>query len=267
MNSIDSAILYILSGKFVVGLLIFIRITGLMASAPFFKNSAIPMQVKAILTLILAVSVTGTYWNTQPVIEFHLWYMVIIGIKEFMVGAILGFSAQLVFFAARTAGGLIDMDMGYQTAAMFDQNQTSPTLIGEFYELVVLMIFLVLNGHHHLIEAIYGSLLAVPLTTFEITGSTVQLLLTMATSVLIIAIKMAAPLIVSLFLTNLSLTLLARVAPQTNIFVLSFQLKVGIGLLMLIATAPVMVMVAKYGLSQLQEQTFQILLSLNPGRV
>lgn len=267
MPSLDSAILYILSGKFIVGLLIFIRISGLVTAAPFFRNSAIPAHIKVLLTVILAVSVTGAYWELQPTIEFHLWYLAMIGIKEFMVGAILGFAAQLVFFASRTAGGIIDLDMGYQTAVLFDQNSSSPTLVGEFYEIIVLMVFILLNGHHYLIEAIYASVLAVPLTTFEISGSTIDFLLRMATSVLVIAIKMAAPIIVALFLTNLSLTLLARVAPQTNIFVLSFQLKVAVGLIMLLVTAPLMVLAAKYGLMELQEQTYKLLLTLNPGRL
>jgi flagellar biosynthetic protein FliR len=184
-----------------------------------------------------------------------------------MVGIIIGFSANLVFYAATFAGGIIDIDMGYQTSILFDVNNTTPTLVGTLKEMIVLMLFLYMNGHHQIIEAVYASLRVVPLTTFEVTGSTTSLLIKFATNVLIIAIKLAAPILVALFCTNLALALLARVAPQTNIFILSFQLKVAVGLIMLAISVPLMVYVSKMALGTLQTTTFELLKSINPARV
>ena len=165
------------------------------------------------------------------------------------------------------AGGLIDFDMGYNTSALFNLEEQSPTLVGEVKYMMVLMVFLILNGHHFLIEAVYASIKAVPLTTFAISDSTIQVLTRMATMVFIVAIKMAAPVMMALFLTNLALSLLARVAPQTNIFVLSFQLKVAIGLLVLLAATPLVMMVAKSSLSLMEAEMMKLIMTLNPVKV
>jgi flagellar biosynthetic protein FliR len=137
-------------GKFLVGLLIFIRITGIMTTAPLFRSSAIIPHVKIMISLILATIVTSALWKEHPTIEFHLWNLILIVFKEFFIGLMIGFFANSVFWAARMAGGLIDMDMGYQTATLFDRDNSTPSLVGEMKELMVLMIFLFINGHHYL---------------------------------------------------------------------------------------------------------------------
>ena len=150
--------------------------------------------------------------------------------------------------------------------SMFNYDN-APTLVGELKNMAVLMLFIFIGGPNSLLESLFASFRAVPVNTFEVTGSTVQLLIKLVTSVFIIGIKIAAPILVALFLTNLALALLARVAPQTNIFILSFQLKITVGLLILLASAPLFVFMAKYSLETFQEETMRIILSLNPERV
>ncbi len=238
----------------------------MLVAAPFFKTLTIIPQAKIFLAVILSVWITAAFWKEQPAIEFHLWWMAVLVFKEFLVGAAIGFAANTVFFAARFAGGLIDFDMGYQTAMMFNQ-AASPTLVGEIKELATIMLFLFLGGHHYLIEGVYASIRAVPLTTMAFTGSTVELLIKMATTVLILGVKIASPILIALFLTNLALALLARVAPQTNIFILSFQLKVFVGLIVLIGAVPLFIYVIKIALGSVQSEMYQMILSLNPTRV
>ena len=259
--------LYFLSGKFIIGVLIFIRITGMMASAPFLKSEAIPTSVKIMLSVILSIVVTSAFWQEQGEIDLDLWFITFVALKEFLVGLIFGFAANTIFYAARMAGSLIDTEMGFQTSLLFDSSSGAPTLLGEIYELLVLMVFLILNGHHYLIEGIFISLKMIPLMQFEMTTSTVDLLMQGATTVLILSVKMASPLLVALFLTNLSLALLGRIAPQTNIFTLSFQVKVFVGLVMLFLTVPLMVYVAKISMSSFQEDILKILMTMNPKRV
>lgn len=264
---VDSGAIYVLTGKFLVGVLFFIRILGFMTTSPIFRNPAVFPQMKVMIGVILAISITNIFWEEQPDIDFHLWYMILLVLKEFFVGIIIGFSYNLVFFAARFAGGILDFDMGYQTSLLFSPDSGSPTLIGELKDLATLMLFLFINGHHFMIEGLYASIRAVPITTFEITGTSVQLLIKFTTTIFIIGMKMAAPVLVALFLTNLALALLARVAPQTNIFILSFQLKIAIGLIVLFLSVPLFVMVAKYSLETMETEAMRLILSLNPGRV
>lgn len=263
---IDSDTLYQLMNKFLIGIFFFIRIMGVIVSAPLYSNSNIIPQVKVMLGIIIATMMTTAFWQEQPLIDFHLWNVVLLILKEFLVGIAIGFVANMTFHAARYAGGIIDFDMGYHTAMLFDRQNTTPTLVGEFYSLVTLMLFIFLNGHHFIIESLYASVRAVPLTYFAVSESTVQLIIRLATSVMIIGVKMSAPILVALFLTNLSLALLARVAPQTNIFILSFQLKVVVGLLVLFGGISLFAIVAKHSLGLMETELLEVLMSLNPAR-
>lgn len=258
---------YFLIAKFLTGVLLFIRLSGLMLAGPFFRSEAIPPQVKIFLSVIIASSLAGSFLQSQPPIDFHLWYIVLLVFKEFMVGVAIGFSANMVFQAARFAGGMVDFNMSYNTSALFTQEETTPTMIGELYDFTAVMIFLIINGHHHLIESVYASVVAVPITTFEITGSTMEILMRLIVTVFIIAIKISAPIMVAIFLTNLALALLSRIAPQTNIFILSFQFKIAVGLIILLLSAPLLVLVTKSALQNMETETMKIILSLNPGRV
>jgi len=260
---IDDITLFFYEGKFIIGLLIFIRVGAMMVSAPLFRNSAIQPALKVVLGIIVASIITTAYYDEQPQIDFHPWLVVYLVLKEVMAGLLFGFAANTVFFAARMAGGLMDTDMGFQTSLLFNLDSGTPTLLGELKELVALIIFLLINGHHYLIEGIFLSFKVVPLTTFVITESSIVLLLKMATSVLAIALKIASPVLLSLFVTNLALALLGRVAPQTNIFILSFQAKVAVGLLVLLTSAPLFVYVIKEMLGGVQESIYQLLLTLN----
>ena len=264
---LDSATLNLLMGKFIIGLLFFIRISSFLFIAPIFSNSGIIPHLKIILGILLTFIITTAFWDVQPVIDYHLWNIALLALKELMVGFAIGFSAQLVFYAARFAGGLIDFDMGFHTSLLFDQNSSAPSLIGQVYDLIVLMVFLVINGHHFLIETLYYSFKVVPISIAVPSDSTITLIAQFATSMFIVAIKIAAPVILSLFVANLALALLSRIAPQTNIFVLSFQVKVVVGLLILFVSVPFVVFFIKYSLQDFQNLTLQWLMSLNPGAV
>lgn len=257
--------LYLLLCKFMFGTLIFIRILGFLAIAPVWKHVAVISQLKWFFAMILAVMMTSVYWTEQMTLDFHVWSIVLLVFKEFVLGLIIGFSANMCMYAARFAGGLIDVDMGYQPAAMFDVTE-SPALIGEFKELIMIVLFLYLGGMGQLIEALYASVQAVPINTFEMSGATIKLMTKFATSVFIIGVKIAAPMIVAIFLTNLAMALLARFAPQTNIFILSFQLRMAVGLVVLFLTVPLVVYVSKLALGNFQEETMRIILSLYPPR-
>lgn len=263
----DQETLHILTSKFIISALLFFRILGFLTAGPFFKSTSIPTQVKVFLGVLMAISLTAPYWQEQPTIELHLWYSILLVLKEFLVGIAIGFAANAVFWGARMAGGLIDFDMGYHTATVFNIDEKSPTIVGELQYMVMILIFLLINGHHQLIEALYASVAAVPITVFEISETTVVLLVKMATTVLLIGIKMSAPLLIAIFLTNLALALLARVAPQTNIFILSFQVKIAVGLLVLFASVSLFVFVSKLSLQGVQEEVMRFIMSLNPAKV
>lgn len=262
----DSATVTYFSAKFVIGLLIFIRVSAMMFVAPMFANDAIKPPIKIALAAVISMMLTAAFADKQPAIDIHLWSLTTLVFKEFLMGAAIGFAAGMILYAAEFAGGLIDFDIGFQTALLFDANSEVPTLIGQLKSMMVLMVFLGMNGHHFLIEAIAASFVAVPLDSFGVTTSAVDTLLRLVTNVTIIAIKIASPLLLALLLVNISLALLSRVAPQLNIFALSFQFKVAVGLIMLFVTIPLFIMIAKTAITFFQNETYTAIMTLNPKR-
>lgn len=258
----DAITIDVLLQKFVIGLLFFARVTALMATGPFFSNTAVQVQTKVALSAFIALLMTTAFADKQPPVTMEAFSLVPLVFKEALVGALLGFCSNMLFYAVRLAGGLADFDMGFQTSLLFDIDAGAPTLVGEIQSLAALMIFLILNGHHFLIEAIFASVKAVPLTTFALSEASVQGLVRFVTMSFIIGIKIAAPVLISLFVANLALALLARAAPQINVFVLSFQVKIIVGLLVLFMSVPLFVVLVKSSLGVVERQTMEVLMSV-----
>jgi flagellar biosynthetic protein FliR len=262
----DSATIQLLSAKFVCGILIFIRVSALMATGPVFSNEAVQPTVKIFLSALLAALMTIAFGNDQPDIDVHLWVFAGLVIKEIIVGIAIGYTANMVFQAIRFAGGLLDLDIGFQTALIFDSSADVPTLIGELKYMIALMVFFGLNGHHFLIEAVFASIRALPVGEFAMTGNALTTIIRLITLVSIIALKIAAPVLSATFITNIGLALLSKAAPQLNVFALSMQMKVIVGLLALFFTIPLFVMIARGAMGTFQEETYKVIMTLNPAR-
>jgi flagellar biosynthetic protein FliR len=247
-----------------VGILFFVRVTSMMVSGPFFSNTAIQLQSKLALSASVAILMTVAFAADQPPITVDAWALVPVVFKEVFIGVALGWSAGLLFQAVRMAGGLVDMDMGFQTALLFNPQADVPTLVGEVKSLALLMVYIALDGHLALLEATYASVEVVPLGMASFGKASLDAVTGMVVAMFIIGLKIAAPLLIALFITNLALALLSKVAPQINVFTLSFQFKIAVGLLVLFASVPLFVFVSKNAISTFQRDTLVVLKSLAP---
>jgi flagellar biosynthetic protein FliR len=261
----DSNFLALTQDKIIIGMLVLTRVSGLFVTGLFFGHLSVPVAVKALIILILTMTMAPMFFENAPHIQFETINMFFLVFKEFLVGALLGFASNIVYWATRFGGGIVDMDMGYQASLMFDSTAGSPTLVGEFYAMATLMIFLYLNGHHFLLEALFLSMKAVPLTKFAMTESTLTLLFQTIIAFMILGLKIAAPVMITLFNVNLALTLLSKVAPQMNIFMLSFQVKIATGIIVLFVCVPVIGLVSKQALELMQTEITTFLMTLNPA--
>lgn len=261
----DASFLQLTQEKLIIGVLILIRVSGVFTSGHFYGNPAISIPVKIGLILIITMTLAPLHFDNTSNIDFNLINITVLVFKEFLVGTMLGFTTNIVYWAARFGGSITDMDMGYQASLMFDPSNGAPTLVGEFYSLAALLIFLYLNGHHFIIETLFLSMKTVPLTTFAITGSTIKILFMLMSSFMMLGLKLAAPVLITLFNVNLALTMLARVAPQMNIFMLSFQVKIAVGLVILFVSVPLVAIVTKQALGLIETEITNFLMTLNPA--
>lgn len=176
--------------------------------------------------------------------------------REILIGLLLGFIGYLMFMAIQTAGSFIDIQIGFGIANVIDpMTGTSAPVIGNFKYMIALLMFLSMNGHHHLLDAIVYSYKWVPMNNDlflgMIDGSLSEFLVRTFVQSFVLAFQMSAPLVTALFLTDVGLAFLARTAPQYNVFVIGVPLKIIIGLALLLVLMP--------GLAVLFQNLFDIM--------
>lgn len=253
MNEINTGILEFFLEKWIIVLMIFARISGLFLLFPLFRMQLVPIMLKIFLGLIFSFTIAISL-NLNANLDLNIWSLTLIICKEIIIGLMIGFVFNIVFWGMRLGGGIIDYELGFQAAMLFTFQETSPTLFGQLLEMITLMLFLFLNGHHYVFEALYLSYAKIPIGLGNFTQSTIFELGKFLTNVTIIGLKISAPIFVSTFLVNISLAMLARMAPQTNIFVVSFQVKIAIALLVFFLAISFFVFAAKQFLQIFQSQ-------------
>jgi flagellar biosynthesis protein FliR len=220
--------------------LIFIRITAALAVLPVFSHTAVPAMAKAglgaALTLLLMPAISGAVpASSGTIVDFFL-----LAIRETACGVLLGFVGQCLFWAVDVAGQLIGFQAGFSMASAIDPaTEQQTTVVAQFYNMTALLIFITLNGHHVMLRAISDSLHAVPIGQLAIDARFQVWTVMMARQILADGIRLAAPIMVTLLLTDVGLGILTRIAPALHIFVIGFPLKVAITLLMMAITLQV----------------------------
>jgi flagellar biosynthetic protein FliR len=251
------------ASQLVLYLLIFIRVMSIIAVAPVLGHQAIPVQIKVALGLFAALVLEPVLQATHPAVPLQLGPLVIAAAAEAAVGLLLGFVMGFILLGVDVAGDMISFDLGLTMATVLDpETGVQNPVLTEFLRLVMTLVLLMLNGHHFILQALRLSFDTVALGGFTVTGAAADTLVAMSGKVLLIGIKLAAPVIVASFLMNVALGVLTRVAPQINVFILSFQLKIGVGLLVLLTTAPMMVYVFKNLLAGFEENMLALVKAL-----
>ncbi|HTO93861.1 MAG TPA: flagellar biosynthetic protein FliR, partial [Bacteroidota bacterium] len=136
---------------------------------------------------------------------------------------------------------------------------TANNVVSRMLSLTALMVFFAINGHHFILESLFASYRAVPLGAFHVSGALSSTLVTLAGMTLVVGVKLAAPVLVTSFLLNIGLAVLARVAPQINVIFVTISLKTGAGLFVILASAPLIVAVFRKMLLSFEDGLMDIL--------
>ena len=159
--------------------------------------------------------------------------------KELIAGLFIGFAFLLIFLGVQMGGSLVGLQIGFGLVSVFDpQSQEQTSVIGELQFLLAMLFFLAINGHHILISSIFQSFKIIPPGAIGFSSLAAEKMVSMMAMSFVIAIKIAAPLMVTLFLTDVALGIIARTMPQMNVFIVGFPLKIGVGLVMLVFSLP-----------------------------
>jgi flagellar biosynthetic protein FliR len=210
--------------------LIFMRCTGLFSQAPLFGQQRVPAQVRVMLSLMIAATLFPLI-PPRPVPEDAIMF-VITCLLELITGLTYGWCSQLLFEGVVLAGQFIGLQMGFSQANIFNPDAAvQRPLLSEFYYIMSLLIFFTFDGHHFLILAIQKSFTTVPVGTFMFNQQTLTHITTLFAQIFLISLIISAPINGVLTLIDLILGLVARTAPQMNVLVISFSIKIYVGIL------------------------------------
>jgi len=208
------------------------RIASFIMVLPILGNKSVPPQAKIGLAALLAVFMFPLVQSQPITVPLSLVGFIVLIIKEALIGLVMGFITIFIFSAVRMAGEIVSRQMGFLMAKVFDpgfKNQVS--IISEFYLIVMLVIYLLIDGHHFLLSGLVHSYKVIPVTA-AIKGTGLETeVVEMAAMMFTVSIKVAAPVLVSLLLTNVALGIIARTVPQMNIFIVGMPLRIMIGFL------------------------------------
>jgi flagellar biosynthetic protein FliR len=217
------------------------RVGGLFIMGPIFASRTAPVRVRAALVFFLALAMMPLLGDEAPVALEDAGAAALLGMLAFevLIGFTVGLVAQFIFGAVQMAGQLAGIQMGIGLSNLIDpQTQEHITSLAQWQNLLALLIFLSIDGHHLLIRAVADSFRVLPLGGGIPSPEGFGMVVDLAGGLFVIALKVAAPVLVLLLLVNAAMGVLAKLIPQLNVFIVGFPLNVAAGLFVLTASQP-----------------------------
>ncbi len=215
-------------------LAIAMRIAGFVFIAPFFSQSSVPQRAKLLLSFSVALIAFFVVPQEEP-----LQYNGVIGyagiiISEAVSGMILGLFANLAMFILSFAGQVADMEIGLSMVTQFDpSNNMQVTITSNILTYAVMLIMVATNLHLFILRAVIDSFVLIPVGKAVFSPLFYQSYLKFILDYMILAFRIILPVFAALLIVNAILAVLAKAAPQMNMFVIGFQLKIFVGLAVL----------------------------------
>lgn len=239
-----------------------IRISALFLTAPLIGSANIPTLVKISFAFLLGMLLYPVLDNTIALPSDTLSYLLLI-FKQVLVGVIIGYSAYIIFAAIQLSGQIIDLQMGFGIVNVIDPiSNTQVSILGQFQFILGMLIFLAINGHHMLFQAVADSFRFVPLVSAGITEATAGKLADLFYSLFVIAFKIAGPATLALVLTNVTLGLIARTIPQMNVFIVGLPLNILVGIAAVLISLPILVNLFNTLLGAMWDDIYYIIKSM-----
>lgn len=214
------------------------RILGLIAAAPVFGNSAIPVAAKVSLGVILATIIAPAIPALPAADPVSLAGLLIL-VQEMLIGLAMGFAMRIVFAAVEMAGEMSSLTMGLGFASFFDpQTKGRSSAVSQLLALIATMAFLAVNAHLVLLSALAESFVTMPISASPMGVGAPWELARWAGRIFSAGLQLALPIIAALLITNVALGILTRAAPQLNIFGIGFPISLGVGLLVISLVLP-----------------------------
>ncbi|MFS4459509.1 flagellar biosynthetic protein FliR [Bdellovibrio sp. HCB2-146] len=223
--------------------LILLRMLAFMVSSAFFGSPTVNTPVKVLLSVVLSMILF-------PVVKIgNVDYLAIsneiigLAVRELIVGLSLGFLTRIFFFVVTMTGDLVSMSVGLSASQLYNPMLGSHgNTIDQFYSTIGTLVFLAIDGHHMLISAIAQSYDLVPVSSLSLNVGPFAEMAAFGQTAMILAIKMCAPVLVTILVVNVAMGILGRAVPQINVLVTSMPVTIMLGMTVVFLCLPLLVM-------------------------
>ncbi|MBN2477113.1 MAG: flagellar biosynthetic protein FliR [Pirellulales bacterium] len=225
--------------KFLLFTLVLTRVSGLTMTAPIYGTKDVPIRIRALLAVALALLIAPTQWHVAVAYPGTIVnYLVFLG-SELMIGVCLGLGIVILFSGIQLAGQMIGRVSGLLLADVFDptSGESVPTFSQVLF-LVALAVFVCIGGHRMVMAGLLDTFQGIPPGSFTpwdvpafqtVSGSTGPLHGSIAGTLVLLlqqsfelGIRASVPVVTAVLLSILVLGLIGRTMPQFNILMVGF---------------------------------------------
>lgn len=225
---------FLTDGRVATFVLLFVRLSSLMVFLPLFSHASVPVSIKAATAFYLTVLL---YPMVAPVtFALTTGTMMISVLSEATFGFAAGMILNMVFGYLLAAGEKISMVMGFSMASNIDPAtmQSSP-ILSQFLSSIALMILLLFDGHHMMLEFVGFSLERVPLGAFVLTQDFFNIAMKMMANLFMIGFMLAFPILALSLLSDIIFGMIMKTMPTFNLLVIGYPVKITVSIVVLMA--------------------------------
>ena len=215
--------------QFELFVLILIRLASFVFAAPFFNMANVPRKVKAGFALCLTVLVYSLFPD--------------------MLGAVTSFCTQIILFS----GKIIDMDIGISMAQLYDPTTRMQVgIMGNLYYYMMMLLLIISGMHQYLVAAIIETYKVIPIGGVKFGAGIYTAIISFMSDFFVIGFRIALPVFSAILMLNCVLAILAKVSPQMNMFVVGMQLKIFVGIFVILFTISMLPSVSDFILDEIE---------------
>lgn len=216
----------------------FLRLSALFLAAPVFGAATFPIRARVVLAVVITALVVPTL-PPPPQVDVLSAAGLLLAAQQLMVGLVMGFMVQLVFGAVVIAGQSLAMTIGLGFAMSVDpQNGVQVPVLSQFYVILATLIFLSVDGHLLLIQALVDSFTVLPVAAAALGDEVLLDLVHLGSQMFLSGLLLVLPAITAVLLINLAFGVITRAAPQLNIFAVGFPVTILAGFVFIFLSLP-----------------------------
>lgn len=246
--------------NFEILILILVRISCFVSVAPFFGMRNVPAYAKIGFSVFVALMLYEFVDKTAVAYTGLFGYAIIV-LREGITGLLIGFVANICNSIILFAGNIIDMDIGLAMVTEFDPTMnTQVTITGTMYNYFILLLLVVTNMHHYILRALVDSYQVIPVNgQVFYWDSMLTTMVQFMTDMFIIAFRIVLPIFACIMILNCILGIMAKVAPQMNMFAVGMQMKILVGLAVLLVTIGLLPGIADFIFTEMKRMVVSII--------